>query len=134
MPVVAADLLDPKGPLQPALFPSDDSTALTTRLTGYISQNTTATGNLTGTTLDQTVTEYALYKAYSAVRTRIMSNPADVSFEGEGAQKYSDFQLEEISRWADQHLANFQAIVAGTGAVEAPLLPPTMSTENIVSA
>lgn len=111
MPLLATDLLPPKGELEPALFPMETVQAVADRVDAYLVEGYAA-GRAAGITdtarLDRLARAYAYWKAYAAVVARMLASPATGSLNDGGSYGYSSEQLKQLvaerDRWYDEYL------------------------------
>lgn len=120
MAVAAADLLSPNGEIEVSFFPGEDETAVTGRLTAYISDGNAKAASLSGAEKDAAVTAWAYHRAYKAIYTKLLRNPSSWSLEGEGSASISGEQIKAFGRLADDYLAVFNAAVVVPVNANAP--------------
>lgn len=116
MTVLPVDLRDPKGPVQRAMFPEDDLSALDARLQGYIDRGVVAASALTGAALDRATRNFALWQAFDSSHTIFLALPARSRKEGENSLEYLDGQIDGLKEKALEYKEEFEA--------QLPLPPP----------
>ena len=116
--MIPADLLAPKGPLEPELFRDEGDgsggTELNTRLAEYIVQA------IAKTSVTSAQRAWALYLAFNAAYIIAISNPADVNFQVDilGSEGYDTDQREALQSKALEYLADYEvAKIAETDEV-----------------
>ena len=111
MPLTAADLLEPAGELSAALFPGDDATALTTRLTGYLTDAyVRAPGN------DDAVRAWAYHRAYRAVYVAMSRAASSASLSDQGSISYTAAQIQNFLDLSNGALADYETAITDTAA------------------
>lgn len=136
MAVTAPDLTAPAGELDRAiLFPADDAGAFTARLTAYLAQGEAKAAAITDAdTKDAAVTAWAYYRAYDAVATRMLAEPATQDFADAGGIGFTGEQLAGMQALAATKRAEFDGLVADAEAVQAPGAHlPSASASNDVT-
>jgi C4-type Zn-finger protein len=130
VPLTGADLIAPKGEIELALFPGEDSAVLQVRLQGYLDQAYTQLDALTfpdTTDLDQAASAYAYYRAYKAVHLRMSASAATASIEGEASRSFLASQIATFAELRDDYeqkwddvLALADVVVEERRAIDAP--------------
>lgn len=133
MALVAADLLEPLGPLTAALFPEDTVSGsgvgtVTYRLNAYLTDGYTRAGSLTGDDADAAARLWAMYRAYVAVTTRLANEAATVSLADQGARTRTDAQRELFQQMADATLAEFRLLVPSDALTPEPTGYPVINS------
>lgn len=129
--ITPSDLLDPVGPLQAGLFPSDSAEQLEARLLGYITIGLDKTTAIVDpATRDQAVFYYSLYRAWDAVYSMLIARPSEIRQDGDSTTKYTQAQLNAAREARDAALGQYEGIVAVVGNTVAEVLPPTQHTAN----
>lgn len=134
MAVVAADIRQPKGHIEPELFPAlyvtpNDFTALDARLTQYITEGAAkAAAVVDAAAKDEATKHWAYYRAYYAIYLRYlgMANSSDIP--NKSAVTHDPSQADAWLALAMGELDKFTAIIP---PVETPPAnPPTASLAN----
>ena len=134
MPITAASLLSPSGPITPTLFPGEDSLALTARLSGYITAaygDARVSGLADDATKDKGARALALATAFTDVFIRMNAEANAVNVTEKGSTTYTDKQRENIKALADGYLAELDdliAVPAGDAIVRGTQSVPTRFT------
>lgn len=122
-------LLSPNGPIDPKLFPGEESNVLAARLERYVENayDDERVAALTPDAVkDKGARALALSTAFNDVYIRMSAEPLTVSLGSEkGSHGYSAAQLQNIKAIADGYLAELEdlvpttsdAVVAGTMGV-----------------
>lgn len=132
MAVVVADLTSPTGELdRTVLFPGDDASAFTARLTAYIAQGVTeATAeSIAAGDVDAAVTAWAYYRAYDAVYQRLAASPLSVTLSDQGGSSYGASQAGHFKALAEAKLAEFEGLAEPT--TTEPSTPVSRSRPNV---
>lgn len=136
MPLVAEDLLAPRGELQPALLATAGvagqagSNAVADWLqTGY--DNATAAGFTDDARLDRIARAYAYWRAYDAAVQLMAANPMSVSFADKGSSSYSTEQLRTLQAKASRWEGDYTAAIAPDATPSGPTGPGSGVTSNI---
>lgn len=120
MPITPADVLAPKGRIEPDLFPGEGDgsggTALHARLAGYLADAYGRSGRR------EMVLAWAHWRAFDAVCVRLAALPSQVTQEGAGGHAYAADQRQTVCRMAADALAEYRRLEA-----EAPLYDPVYS-------
>jgi hypothetical protein len=134
VPIAAASLLSPAGPITPTLFPGEDSLALTARLSGYLTAayDDARVAPLTpDTTKDKGARALALSTAFTDVYIRMNAEANAVNVTEKGSTTYTDKQRENIKALADGYLAELDDLIvvpAGDAVVRGTTSVPTRFT------
>lgn len=112
MAVTHDDLLAPEGELDPSLFPSDDASALSTRLDAYIAAAAARlaaypTGSISDDVADAATRAYAYAEAYAAVYRRMAAQPMSTTLADQGSVSYNVQQAREFKVLSDEKRAEF---------------------------
>jgi hypothetical protein len=132
--IAAASLLAPSGPITPALFPGEDSLALTARLEGYLASayGDSRVSPLTpDATKDKGARAFALYTAFTDVYIRMNAEANAVNVTEKGSTTYTDKQRENMLAIAAGYLADLDdliAVPAGDAIVRGTQSVPTRFT------
>lgn len=136
MPVVAADLLTPSGPLDPKMFPGEDETVLGERLDAYIGNgyNDTRVTAQPAEAQDALVRDFALYQAFRDVHIRMLVQPLQITVTEKGGHVYAMEQVTAMERLRDKYLADFEAelVIVPIVRAPAPITPGTRSVSTDV--
>jgi hypothetical protein len=115
--LVAADLIYPKGRLQPVLFPKE---TLATIVEAWLSEAETKVADVDAADQDAAATHWVYYRAYSAIAERIAASPSRESFGGNsggGVESTVDWGQNRADYWekkAADELAEFESILTPT--------------------
>lgn len=109
----SADLIQPKGELEPSLFPSDKGDSLGTRLDLYLTQ---AYGSmplaLTEGVKDKAAAAYAYARAYRAIYIRLAGDPTIVVMTDQGSKTYTKEQIAAFATLAEEKQKEYIALIA----------------------
>lgn len=112
MPLLVADLLEPKGRIATHLFPGESEAALTARVTEYLAQGTavaTARGLVT-TAADDFARLWSYHLAFDAAATRMEVTPASATRNDQGGMSYLGSQIDAVRARAEQFRVDAEAI------------------------
>lgn len=114
MAVTHDDLLAPEGELEPSLFPSDDTSALSARLVAYVAAamarlSTYPAGTISAAVADAATRAYAYAEAYAAVYRRMAAQPTSWTIVDQGSTSYSVQQAREFKQLSDAKRAEFES-------------------------
>lgn len=114
MPLAAADLIAPNGPIGPTLFPGEGSNELAARIDGYLASayadsRVTALDN--DGTRDRGARALALYTAFTDVYIRMSAEPLTVNIAEKGSHGYSAAQLQNMKNLAAGFLAELEDLI-----------------------
>lgn len=131
MSVVAADLKQPKGHLERALFPSDaDDTAFDLRLTGYIADGVARVAEFSIVeNVDAATTAWAYYRAYYTIGQRLLAQERSATIEGQGSNRFEQKQADGFFALAAQWKATFEGLIPDATA-PVPAAVPSASLTN----
>lgn len=131
--LTSADLLSPAGPVESFLFPGEDSKALATRLTGYLTQayaDARVAAQTDALKKNALARAWALYLVYTAVYSRLSANPATITVTEKGGHGYTATQVQSFKDLAAQYLADFNGLLSlDTGTVHDSPLPGTQAAQ-----
>lgn len=131
MPPVSGDFLSPKGEVEAGLFPQETASALDARIAEYIAQATALVGaldvDLDAAKIDQAIAEYVYWRLYDAILIRIANTP-NTSIAEEGSVSFTAAQIAIFNEKRDQHIAAYDAIIAGA------VVPPSSGTHGTAQA
>lgn len=120
MPVVVAEFLAPRGPIDAALlFPMEGQPAIDARFNAYIAAGTAEAAKLTTATADQRerITRlYVVWRAYDAVTDRMSATPSTFTAADEGSVSFSSAQLKTFAAKRDSALDAYNGAVSELGA------------------
>lgn len=122
MAIAAIDLQQPKGHLDPKLFPGLDQTAFDAMLTEYIAQATSRASalNVDSADVDAYVEATAYCRGYTRVAQRLLATPTSAGIEGEAQRQYDVRQAEGFQRIADGWCAKADALIPPDETPNAP--------------
>lgn len=133
--LTAADLLSPTGPVESFLFPEEDSNVLEARLTQYLA-NAYADERVAAQQDDVRknglARNWALNLVYTAVYTRLSSEPATLTVTEKGGHGYSTEQIRNIKSLADKYWNDFLGLLVIPPALPASQLPGSISVRATV--
>jgi hypothetical protein len=135
MPLVAADLVSPAGPVEGYLFPGEDSNVIEARLTGYIeaAYNDERVAAQTDATLqDKLAYPFVLGRVYDAVVTRLSAQPATVTVTEKGGHGYTSEQIKTFKELAQKYWSDFFALLVTPTAIQPSQFPGTRSVRATV--
>jgi hypothetical protein len=134
MAVEPADLIDPKGDVDPTMFPKDDGAQLLLRMKGYLDRAIvliTAAGVTDVTIGDPAARAYAYYLANDAVYRRLSASPLALNMTDQGSRSRSQAQIDSFRDAALRYLAEFTGLVPESPATLTDLSPPgSMAVRN----
>lgn len=115
MPITYVDLLEPKGPVDPAMFPKDDATALHARLTAYVNDGYARAADVLDPTLqDEAAARWARFRAYTAVANRKNLEATSMNLADQGGKAFAAGQAKYYADLAAGELADFRELVPET--------------------
>lgn len=119
MALEPADLIEPTGRLQAALFPGGD---IVTLVTGWLATANTKLGGISGNLVDAAATAYTYYLAYSHVADRLAAQPNSVSVDSAAQvqQAIGQDRIAYFSRLAQKYLDEYQGYLPGVTNIEKP--------------
>lgn len=118
MALEPADLIEPEGRLQAALFPGEDMLAL---ITGWLAR-AAAKAALAGNFIDAATEAYTYHLAYSHVADRLAALPNSVSVDS-AAQVQQSIGQDRISyfqKLAQKYLDEYESYFPGPANAEKP--------------
>lgn len=130
MPLLAADVREPKGHVSTALFPADDAAALDARLTAYLAEayaRPAVAALAAGTQQDEAAAAWVYARAFRAAYNERIASALQKSVDGSGSSAYSDAQLDKIADEADRWLRVYDERTADTGVATGHGVPATRS-------
>lgn len=132
MPVVAADLLSPNGPVAPSLFPGEGANELGARLLVYINKGAgdPRVTSMPADLRDGLVINYALYQAFRDAHLLMVTKPLKVNVAEKGGHGFSNEQIKSLAASRDQYLAAFNN---GLVIEATPSAPPKIPSTQAVS-
>src|SRR4051812_17827765 len=105
MAVTVADMLAPRGWIEPPMFPADrDAAALSARLNEYLAQgraNVAGLPALSAEQQDAAVRAYVNYRAADAIVDRLALTPANFSAVDQGSVSVSPAQIKTFAEKRD---------------------------------
>lgn len=107
MSIVAADLLQPNGPVTAKLFPGLSKTKLTTQLTAYIARaaaDSRVVDETNATKKDPITRALALYYTFNDVYIRMSAEPISVNVTEKGSTGYNMAQIDNMRALAQGYL------------------------------
>lgn len=115
MPLVAEDLLAPRGELQPALLAIAAGTqAAADVVTDWLDAGydyAAAAGFTDAARVDRIARAYAYWRAYDAAVQAIAASPMSVSFVDKGSSTFTSEQLRTLQSKATQWQAEYDAAI-----------------------
>lgn len=123
MAITYTDLLQPTGRLSASLFPGEDSAAVQSRLSGYLTAayaHSRIAALDAGDTQDDAARWYSYWRAFDAVTLRLNNDAATVEVEDAGRRQRIKEQLAYFERERDAAEARWEA-----------LAPPIMEDEDV---
>lgn len=131
MPLTPADLVSPLGPLDPKLFPGEDTNVLGDRLQAYIDNGygDSRVEAMPPELQDGSVRAFALYQAFRDVHIRMLAQPLTVTITEKGGHIYSMEQITAMEKLRDKYLSDFEGglIIVPPSITPAPITPGTRS-------
>jgi hypothetical protein len=115
VPLTGSDLIAPKGEIETALFPAEDSAALSLRLQGYLDEAYAKLSTLVlpdGVDVDDAAQSYAYYRAYKAVHLRMSASAASAQIEGEASRTFLASQIATFADLRDEMLQEWNDVLA----------------------
>lgn len=120
MPLVAADLLSPKGMISPTMFPGTDARALDARVAAYLADGYDKAATVeAGVRQDQAARAWAYHRACEDTFVRLSAEPAALDVEAKGGHTYSVKQIEHFRTLSETYLSRFYEAVSTTSEAEA---------------
>lgn len=119
MALQPADLIEPAGRLQAALFPGGD---IVTLVTGWLAAAYTKTGGISANLADAAATAYTYYLAYSYVADRLAAQPNSVSVDSAAQvqQAIGQDRIAYFSRQAQKYLDEYENYLGTPANPERP--------------
>jgi hypothetical protein len=126
--MIASDLIQPKGEIEPDLFEADDPGGDTTeRVTEYLSQAEEAAGSISDAdTKDKAIAAYVYYRTFLAF-SRILRSMPEEHKEGDGSRRYAKSQADSFEGTALTYKAQFDAYLADVAGEIPATSPATIS-------
>lgn len=110
MSVAPADLLQPKGRIDPEYFPDDDETQVEARLQAYLDEGLLEADAGGASDVDRAVKAWGYYRAYTTITERLAGAPSTSSVDGEMNATYTSDQRATFRTAAEHYLQVFQAL------------------------
>lgn len=116
MAVLPSDLLAPQGELEPSLFPGDDSSSLSVRLSRYLSDAGAVLagypdGSITPAQSDRAQSAYAYAESYAAIYRRMAAAPMSATLADQGSVTYNIAQMREFKALSESKRAEFTSLL-----------------------
>lgn len=119
MAVTYVDILQPKGEIEPQLFPHLTLADLQTRITQYLAEGATRAADLAipAVSVDTATLHWGYYRTYFAVYQRLSATPSEARNDGQGSRKYEGRQAEAFLELANQHKDAFDGLIPPASSV-----------------
>lgn len=137
MSVVIADLKQPKGHLENALFPSDavngvlDATLFDARLTGYLADAVAKVAEYAIVDdVDAATIAWVYYRAYYTVGQRLLAQERAASVEGQGSNRFEQKQADGFFALAQQWKDTFEGLIPDATAPVPSQIPSASFTSQ----
>jgi hypothetical protein len=135
MPIAAADLMSPAGPVEGYLFPGEDSNVIEARLAGYVDaayNDERIAGQTDAALKDKLARPFALYRVYASVVERLSANPATITVSEKGGHGYTAEQIKTFKDLAAKYWSDFLGLLVIPPALPPSQLPGSMSVRATV--
>lgn len=135
MALQLGQLIAPGGDIERAMFPDDSADQLNARVTTWLNEADSRTGDITDTDeRDAANKAYVNYRAFRAVYLRLSAMPTSVSITDEGSHSYTAEQAVRFGKLADEAYAEFLEYVPETvvGTATIAIQPGVVSCDTIV--
>jgi hypothetical protein len=131
--LLARDLLEPKGEIALNLFPAETADQIEARASVWLAEGFVRSSALSGAARDDAARQWAYYRAWNAVYTRLISLPSSVTVPAGGGHGYSAQQLLEAKERRDLALELHKELVGAVAAAGAHKgLPNPVALRTII--
>jgi hypothetical protein len=135
MALTAVDLIQPKGPVDMALFPGLQSNVVSAIVDQYLTtayNDERVAAQTDVNRKDMLAQAWALYLVFGTVYTRMLAEPLTVNLTDKGSHGYSTEQIRGMAGLRDKYLADFNGLILVPGALPPSQFPGSFSLRNRV--
>lgn len=124
MPVAVADVKSPKGLIESAMFPDENTVALDVRLTAYIDEGESrATPIADADANDDAVKAWTYWRAFTAVFIRLSASPSSATLNDQASASYLLTQIQHFRDMAAEQRGIFDALLLTAAEPVAAVVP-----------
>src|SRR4051812_21423845 len=110
----ASDLLEPKGELDPGLWPGIDLSVVSANIEEYLTEGYGRAAPIADAgDKDEAAKQWSYYRAFGQAYRRLVRNPSTVSLNDEGSASTLLTQIEHVGELSDKALAAFNDLLSG---------------------